>query len=471
MRGCAAVLAQGWGEGVSAAGANAFALLVVREQQTPPSPRPSLPREAVGEREQSTQWFPSPRHFRQHNGGGESGTPLWGVFRTLAMTVLWLFVASSFAPPVFAAPRVGVMTMQPGEIFWERFGHDALVVDDPAQGEPISYNFGFFDPTETDFVSRFIRGQMRYQLVALPMREDLTYYRDVGRGVAIQWLDLTPRQAANLAAALAVNARPEHAHYSYDYFTDNCATRVRDALDRALGGTLQRQLLARSRGDTYRSEAVRLASPAPVMWLGFDIGLGPFADVPLSLWQEAFVPVRLADSLREATNADGRPLVASEQSLLPHRIAPEPAEYARPWWPWLLWGVAMAGGLVLLARSAPRALAAVAMPVWSTLGLLGFLMLFIWFGTAHRAGWANQNLLLFNPLCLLLLPGGWRAARGHAADASGAWFRRWLAIVLACAVIAWIMRWLPVFPGQDNARWIALLFPIHLALFASLRRR
>ena len=376
--------------------------------------------------------------------------------------------APALAAPAPAALRIGVMTMQPGEIFWERFGHDAIVVDDPAHGEPISSNFGFFDPTEPGFIPRFIHGQMRYQLVALPMREDLAYYRDVGRGVSIQWLNLTPAQAAQLSNALAVNALPQNARYSYDYFTDNCATRVRDAIDRALGGRLKDQLSARSRGNTYRSEAVRLASPAPLMWLGFDIGLGPFADVPLARWQEAFVPMRLADSLREATASDGRSLVLSEQQLLPQRLAPAPAEFARPWWPWLLWGVAIAFVLIVLGRRAPRALAAIAIPAWTLCGLLGLLMLFIWFDTAHRAGWANQNLLLFNPACLLLLPGAWHLLRGRAA---GEWFGRWLTIAVACAVGAWIMRWLPPFPQQDNTHWIALLLPIHAGLYFALRRR
>ncbi len=383
--------------------------------------------------------------------------------------LLALFTAAVAAIP--SGPvhglRIGVMTMQPGEIFWERFGHDALVVDDPARGEPISYNFGFFDPSEPDFVSRFVRGEMRYQLVALPLREDLVYYRDVGRGVSIQWLNLTPQQALQLSTALAVNAQPEHSYYRYQYFTDNCSTRVRDAVDRALGGKLQRQLSARSRGNTYRSEAVRLASPAPLMWLGFDIGLGPFADVPLSRWQEAFVPMRLADSLREATASDGRPLVAATQQLLPQRIAPEPAEFARPWWPWLLSGISIALALLWIGRAAPRALATAAIPIWTLAGLLGILSLFIWLGTAHNAGWANQNLLLINPLCLLLLHGGWRIARGRPA---GTWFRRWLGVVATCAMIAWIMRWLP-FPEQDNTHWIALLLPVHLTLFASMRRR
>jgi len=387
----------------------------------------------------------------------------------LALLVLLLAGTVVAAPPVSTpAVRIGVMTMLPGQIFWERFGHDAIIVDDPARGELISYNFGFFDPSEPDFFGRFIRGQMRYQLVALPMREDLAYYRDVGRGVSVQWLDLTPAQATALAESLAVNALPSNARYNYDYFTDNCSTRVRDAIDRALGGRLHEQLSARSRGNTYRSEAVRLASPAPWMWLGFDIGLGPFADVPLARWQEAFVPMRLADSLREATGTDGRPLVVSEQQLLPHRIAPEPAEYARPWWPWALWGIAMALVLIVIGRKAPRVVAALALPFWTICGLLGALMLFIWFGTAHHAGWANQNLLLFNPLCLLLLPGGWRLARGRAG---GPIVDGVMTLLVVCGMVAWIMRWLPPFPDQDNTHWIAVLLPLHVALYLALRRR
>ncbi|MDQ3229241.1 MAG: DUF4105 domain-containing protein, partial [Pseudomonadota bacterium] len=93
--------------------------------------------------------------------------------------------------PAFATPRIGVMTMQPGEIFWERFGHNAIVVDDPQRGPPLSYNFGFFDLTEPGFIGRFVAGEMEYALVALPVEQDLLLYRDEGRGVALQWLNVT----------------------------------------------------------------------------------------------------------------------------------------------------------------------------------------------------------------------------------------------------------------------------------------
>nr|WP_260214514.1 DUF4105 domain-containing protein [Xanthomonas euroxanthea] len=370
------------------------------------------------------------------------------------------------AQPAASAPRVGVVTMQPGEVFFERFGHDAIVVVDPVTGQATSYNFGFFDPSEPDFVPRFARGEMMYYLVALPLDEDLQQYRAVGRGVSIQWLDLPPDQARALADGLAVRSRPENARYHYDYFVANCATMVRDTLDRAMGGALKSQLAGRSRGNTYRSEAVRLASPAPWMWLGFDLGLGPYADRPLSRWEEAFVPMRLADSLTQVHNGAGRPLVQSTQVLLPHRIAPEPAEQQRHWWPWLLTGLIVAAGVLALGRR-QRVLAAFALPYWLLCAIGGGLLVYLWGFTVHQSAWANRNLLLVNPLCVLLLVGGIALLRGHRP---GRWFDvlRWL--VAGSALLALLIHWLS-FQAQDNLQWVLLLLPIHTALAIALRRR
>ncbi len=380
--------------------------------------------------------------------------------RLAVLCLLSLLAASTWAAPPAPAKRVGVMTMQPGEIFFERFGHNAIVVADPDSGAAISYNFGFFDLDEPGFAGRFALGDMQYYLMALPLERDLVYYREVGRGVKLQWLDLAPQQAQALADMLAERAKPENARYRYDYFTSNCSTQVRDALDTALGGALKSQLVGRSRGNTFRSEAVRLASPATWMWLGFDVGLGPYADTPMSRWEEAYVPMRLADSLREAKNSTGRPLVQQEVELLPHRIAAEPPDVPRRWWPWLLAGVMAAAGIIALASRWPRLIAGLALPFWLVCGICGALLVFIWGFTEHRAGWANQNLLLLNPLCLLLIPGAIPLLRKRAP---AVWFR-WLLVAIAIgATIAWILHWLPL-PQQYNQGWIALMLPIHAAL-------
>lgn len=395
----------------------------------------------------------------------------------LCLLALWL-PAMAAAPPAASnpvqatavdaepAPRIGVATMQPGEVFFERFGHDAIIVVDPATGAATSYNFGFFDPSEPDFVGRFAKGLMMYYLVALPFEQDLASYRESGRGVSVQWLDLTPAQAHRLSDALAERARPENARYHYDYFTANCATMVRDFIDLALDGGLQRQLAGRSRGNTFRSEAVRLASPASWMWLGFDIGLGPYADKALSRWQEAFVPMRLAESLEQVHNDQGRPLVQSRQEVLPHRIAAEPAETTRHWWPWLLCGLVVAG-LLLAAGSKPRRIAAFALPFWLACALLGGVLVYLWGFTAHQSAWANRNLLLLNPLCLWLAVGAGTVLLGRRPPVGFA-IVSWL--VVACGVVALVIDWLS-FQPQYNLQWIVLLLPLHAALAWIFTRR
>lgn len=366
------------------------------------------------------------------------------------------------APP----PRIGVVTMQPGTVFFERFGHDAIVVLDPVSGAATSYNFGYFDPSEQDFISRFVRGEMMYYLVALPLQQDLSYYDETGRGASVQWLDLRPDQARALADGLAERAKPENARYHYDYYAANCATMVRDTLDKALGGGLHAQLSGRSRGNTYRSESVRLASPAPWMWLGFDIGLGPFADQPLSRWQEAFVPMRLADALRQVRNSDGRPLVQSEQELLPHRIAAEPKESPRRWWPWLLCGLLAATGILAL-RQRPRVLASLALPLWLLCTIAGGLLVFLWGFSIHYAAWANRNLLLLSPLAVLLLPGAVALLRGRVP---GRVFSIVLWLLALQSVAALVLHWLSL-QAQYNVQWIVLLLPVHVALAWVLARR
>ena len=241
---------------------------------------------------------------------------------------------------------------------------------------------------------------------------------------------------------------------------------MRDALDRALGGQLARRLQSRSRGNTFRSEAVRLASPATWMWLVFDVGLGPSADRPLPLWGEAFVPMRLADALGDATHPDGRPVVIERVDVLPHRVSPEPQEFQRRWTRWLAAGFAIAMSLAWLGHRRRTWTAALALPFWAVSGLVGALMLYIWIGTDHRFGWGNQNLLLLSPLAWLLLPGGWRIARGRAA---GPLFAPVLLAVAGLAALAVFVYGLQLLP-QRNAHWIALLLPIHAALAWTLAR-
>jgi hypothetical protein len=374
-------------------------------------------------------------------------------FRRLCLA-LGFACLSLLSLPALAQTRVGVMTMEPGEIFWERFGHNAVIIDDGTQA--LSYNFGFFDLSEPGFTRNFIAGRMNYVLAALPMEEDLAYYRQAGRGVNIQWLNLTDAQTAHIEARLRFLARPENARYRYDYYTSNCATKIRDVLDETLGGALAKQLTASSLGNTYRSESVRLAWPAKWMAMGFDVAMSGNGDRPLSRWEDAFIPMLLAQSLGRITLEDGRPLVAGTQAILPHRLSRPPNEL--PQWSLTAMAIGLAlAGLFAWAGRKPALQNALQLAFWLFSGLLGSALLAMWLGTEHVYAHRNENLLLFSPLALLAF--GLYFAKGRGAR----WHRAYelTAIGLAAlAVLAVVLKFMP-FSVQQNLNWILMVLPLH----------
>ncbi len=380
----------------------------------------------------------------------------------------------SASAPSDSQPTLSLLTIGPGEIFFERFGHNAIVVRDPDSGEAVAYNYGIFDFDQQDFLLNFVRGRMLYRIAVDALDDDLAMYRAEGRSITEQRLDLAPEQAHALVDFLDWNARPENAQYRYDYFEANCSTRVRDALDRALGGALHAQSEGRSRGYTYRLDALRLMAPEPLLALGIDLGLGPYADQRIDFWQESFVPETLSKVVAQANvSRDGHqvPLAAAIETLAAGHVEEAPALPPDRRLPFLGLGLALGAGLFWLGRSA-RASTRIPLAMLASLfemlcGLGGVVLLFLWFGTDHRAAWRNENLLLLNPLCLLLLPA-WLGALRRSGTVRAA--TRWIAwLVVLVAAFALFSKILPWFV-QANLQWIVLLLPIHLALALTLMR-
>lgn len=397
------------------------------------------------------------------------------VFAFLCLALLSL----SFARPSGAeeqAPGIALVTFGPGETYWERFGHDAILVGDPADPRARLYNYGMFDFRQKNFFLNFARGYMQYRLAVQPFYQALGWYAEERRWAYLQRLDLPAAQRRELAAFLAWNARPENAQYRYDYFLDNCATRVRDALDRAAGGALRRASAGVPTQRSYRHEATRLIGPDRTLALLMDLGMGPRADAPIDLWQQSFVPMVLMDVARRAqlVDADGstRPLVAQATWLLASEAWPEPERPPR-WLPALAaLGLAFAALLVALDRLRRHAaarwiFAGLAFVASLAAGLAGLVLLAGWSLTEHWVMWENRNLLLLDPLLLLLLPA-W------AMSASVRWQpKRWQRVLMIVIAIGALLP-LPLLllPGaQQNAPWIALWLPVQLALAWAMARR
>src|SRR5690242_20384315 len=79
------------------------------------------------------------------------------------------------------AERVFLVTVDPGTMVWERFGHSAIIIHDPARGFQTAYNWGLFDFRTPGFLTRFILGRPRYLMGGENADEMLAFYQQTGR--------------------------------------------------------------------------------------------------------------------------------------------------------------------------------------------------------------------------------------------------------------------------------------------------
>jgi len=374
-----------------------------------------------------------------------------------------------------SAPTVTLITIGQGPEVFERFGHNALWFSNPSTGEEVAYHWGLFDFNDPAFLVRFLTGDTRYSMGGVNPQQLLEHERRRGRPITLQRLNLDAAQANALREYVRVNEREENRFYRYDYYVDNCSTRLRDALDHALGGALRRSVdRAPLTSLSYRRESVRLTHGNVPVQAGIDIALGRPADVPLTTWQSFFIPMRLRDALRDAripaSAGDSVSLVADEQ-VVPAIVAAPVVELVHS--PrlaprYLLLGLALAALVVILRimmvsrRSAAWGLALFG-ACWSLLcGVIGVVLLLAWFATRHQFWASNLTVLLLSPLSLMLvilLPAS--LLRGRALRAS----RAVTALVAGLGVIALVLALVPL---QEHRAIVTLFLPVHLALALAL---
>lgn len=367
--------------------------------------------------------------------------------------------------------RVWLITIGPGDAIWERFGHNAIRLVDTSTGYDASYNWGIFDFEQEDFIPRFLRGEMLYMMAPFASEPMIDMYRAAGREVIAQELALTPAEKLELRDFAERNALPGNREYFYDYFLDNCSTRVRDLLDQVLGGALFARFGSAPTGTSYRYHTRRLTQPDRPLYTGMDILLGSPGDQPITVWAEMFLPMTLRDAVRDFRVDDGeggtRPLVISEELLAEARVADEPDE-PPTWWPWyLLVGLLGGAAFAFLGRRAAGGSARARWAfagfggLWGAVaGLAGLILVAVLF-TDHQFMTWNENLFLLSPLSLALAPLVPLAAVRSSART---WATRVAGAVVVLAAIGLVIGLLP-FAVQENAFEIALFLPLHVGLW------
>jgi hypothetical protein len=372
------------------------------------------------------------------------------------------------------ALTVSVLTMGPGEHPFTKFGHVAIWVHDGRTNRDEVYNFGTFAFDSPTLLLDSVEGKLPYWLSVQSMRGTLASYGEQRRSLLASELELTPAQRVELLNALRDNALPEHRYYRYDYYRDNCATRVRDAIDRAVGGALRVHGREPARM-SFRDHTLRLVADDPLLYVGLDLAVGRNTDASISFWDEAFLPERLHDLLRATTvERDGQalPLVRSERLLLPAEL-PEPRAVP-PNWRIRYWDVGLLLGAVFAwlgvqarkSNGARAALVALSVVLFVPLGLLGGALTYLTFFSAHSAAAANYNVLLVPPWTLALVVAALAAWRNRSW---GVRLARWAALgALLTTLLALGIR-LFQHHSQVNNQELAVALPLWLGAAIAAR--
>ncbi|WP_247235400.1 DUF4105 domain-containing protein [Telluribacter sp. SYSU D00476] len=312
----------------------------------------------------------------------------------------FFIIHSSVAQSLSPDARVSLVTVGPGQELYSSFGHSVLWISDPATGIDKAYNYGTFNFHTENFYIKFMRGTLPYQLSTGPLMPQVYYWQTENRSVKQQLLNMTPAQKDRLYQFLEHNFLPENREYQYKFFYDNCSSRLQDAIIAACGDSLYYPGYTH---DTlsFRQWIDRYAyTQKPWADFGMDLAIGAPSDEIATPMQATFLPNNLSaayDDSRVLINGQTLPLVASTIDLF--TAAPVQVDDT-----WLtpkvfFWALAALVLLFTLWQIKYNKLNFLFDKILFTIvGLTGWLIVLLWFGTDHGVTAWNYDILWAFPL-------------------------------------------------------------------------
>ncbi len=322
-------------------------------------------------------------------------------------TFLLVLLLCSFVLPAFCQQdstphlRISLLTCGPGdEEVYEVFGHTGVRVIDSVHHTDLVYGYGTFS-YGPDFELQFMKGKLLYYISAMPFQSFMEEYIEAKRSVEEQELIVDWKAKEQIAYFLEWNMEPENKYYKYDFFFDNCATRIRDIFTSAqvFGRKLHYgRVIPEDKKISYRDIMNRYFYRDHWTRMGVNLLLGSKIDKAMSNEQIMFLPDYLRDGLAGAT-VDGKKIAAPPALILP-TAAGKTAGFNEA----LLVSVVVL--LLTIAGFAINSLRLLGKIMSVTLlivsGLLGILVLVMWFGTDHQGCSYNLNILWLLPTNLVI---------------------------------------------------------------------
>lgn len=379
----------------------------------------------------------------------------------IALVLTFLLYINTFAqqsiPKLSDASYIAVYTCAPGEQLYAQFGHSAIGVIDPKNQINIIFNYGTFSFNTPNFYLKFCAGKLLYRLSVEPLFEFINIYNHDNRQVIEQRLNLTLDQRQHLFNLLSENYQPENRYYQYDFFYDNCASRILDMLYTAFDTSLTYTNTDTIPLPTLRHCIYPYLANSPWTKAGIDLALGSITDRCASKRTQAFLPDKLCDYL-SGCNIDSMPLV-NTTNIVVYPTA-SITKSASPLTPNIFFTIVFITILALTIWK-PKINWNIADSIlFGILGFLGLVVALLWFATDHGSTVYNYNLLWASPLYLIYI---------FTLKAKTATWHKWLHITLiTCNIIMLIGI---IIPQQFNSCFYIIAATATTRLLARLIKK
>ena len=318
--------------------------------------------------------------------------------KTLLTGLLFFITTTVFCQQLKLSPRaeVSVITCGPGSELYTSFGHSAYRVKDPLLGLDRVYNYGTFDFDTPNFYLKFARGKLMYQLRTNDFRSFLGAYRSENRWVKSQTLALDSIQKQQIFEFLEHNAKPENKSYKYDFFYDNCATKIRDVIN----GVLKEKVIFNSEHltDSYsHRDLIQLyLNENPWADFGIDLGLGSVIDKEANPREYMFLPDFVLQAFDHAVvfrDGESLPMVKKKEDIF--SATPGLASKATFFSPLIVFSLLALFVIGWTYRDYRRRKPSIWLDFFLllTTGMAGLMVLLLWFATDHTATANNLNIL------------------------------------------------------------------------------
>ena len=327
----------------------------------------------------------------------------------LNISILLIFLTlnlkanTKFLPKALDNTVISLITCDPGDEIYSHFGHSALRIRNVNKEVDLIVNWGLFSFSESQFQFGydFAKGRLKYMMGFQRMDDFIYEYKISRRGVREQILNLNNKLKNKLLEKINENYRPENREYKYEFFYDNCSSRIRDIIITTLESQLKLANSLDANKYSFRDIIHQYLKNDPWLELGIDLVLGKRIDILVDNKNLMFLPKYLEEILdksliKESTKIED--LVIKKNDIIPVENDQKQSSKITIY-SWIILIITL---LFLILKNSRI------FNIWSSLnlsliGILGILLMFMWFGTDHQATKNNFNLLWASPLHLGLI--------------------------------------------------------------------